>query len=291
MDFLQIDVFADGPFRGNQLAVFPEAGDQLSTAQMQAIASEMNLSETSFVTSVSDDSYEVRIFTPSEELPFAGHPTIGTCWVLRRLGKVGGDRVVQHSPAGETPVELDGDRLWFTRTGDVHADLETTDPKATDLLPEALGLEPDDIGLDARELDRPGRLRPAFANAGFDQLMVPLRNVDTLTRCRPRNDLLQEVAGSGTYCFTPAGAGQLRSRGFFPGVGVAEDPATGVAAAAMGLYLADRIGGISLEVIQGVELGRPSRIFVKSEPGTVQVGGRSHLIFEGKLQAIPEATD
>src|SRR4051812_18437050 len=103
MDFVQVDVFAEGPFKGNPLAVFPDAGE-LSVEQMQAIAREMNLSETTFVTAIARESYDVRIFTPQEELPFAGHPTIGTTWVLKDLGFVGGENVRQRSPVGETVV-------------------------------------------------------------------------------------------------------------------------------------------------------------------------------------------
>ena len=133
VDFLQVDVFADSPYSGNPLAVFPEAGD-LSAPQMQAIAREMNLSETSFVTSCGDDSYDVRIFTPEEELPFAGHPTLGTTWVLRRLGRVAGDVVDQRSPAGPTTVTIVDDILWLERGGETEADLEDLDIRAADRL-------------------------------------------------------------------------------------------------------------------------------------------------------------
>lgn len=287
MDFYQLDVFADGPYRGNPLAVFPDANG-LTREQMQSIAAEMNLSETSFVSATSSDSYTVRIFTPSEELPFAGAPTTGTAWLLRHLGRVTADRVVQHSPAGETPVEAKGDMLWFTRSGTVEPDLASTDPSSTAQVAGALGLEAAEVGLEARELGRPGRLEPAYTDIGLRQLMVPVKDLDALGRVVPRPDRLRSLDGSiGAYCFTGYKAGSLRARGFFPGVGVDEDPATGSAAAGLGIYLADRVGAIELKVLQGVEMGRPSTIGMRAAPGEVSIGGRCELIFAGRLETLP----
>ncbi|MDQ3939794.1 MAG: PhzF family phenazine biosynthesis protein [Actinomycetota bacterium] len=288
MDFYQLDVFADRRYRGNQLAVFPDAGE-FTKEQMQTVASEMNLSETAFVMAADRDSYSVRFFTPAEELPFAGHPTIGTAWLLRRLERVTADKITQRSPAGETPVEVRGELLWFTRRGGAEPDLATHDETSTRKVAEALGLAPDDIGLEARELGRPGHLLPSFSDAGFRQLMVPLASHGALVRCAPRTELLKAL-GTGTegaYCFTGERAGGLRARGFFPGVGISEDPATGSAAAALGIYLADRVGDIDLEVVQGVEIGRPSRIHMKARSGEVSIGGRCAFIFSGDLEELP----
>ncbi|HEX2051118.1 MAG TPA: PhzF family phenazine biosynthesis protein [Actinomycetota bacterium] len=286
MEFVQVDVFTDTPYAGNALAVFPDA-EALSARAMQAIAAEMNLSETSFVTRASGDSYDVRIFTPNGELPFAGHPTLGTAWALRRRGAISGDEVVQVSKAGETTVRLEGGQPWLSRAGTAHADLEDTDPGATRRIATALGLEADDVGLEARELGRPGRLRPAAADAGVHQLMVPLRDVATLGRCRPRADLLAAFEGIGVYCFTAVGAGRVRSRGFFPALGIAEDPGTGSAAAGLGLYLARRVGDIAFEIRQGVELGRPSRIDVRASGESVAIGGRVVEVLSGRLERLP----
>ena len=286
VDFLQVDVFADTPYSGNPLAVFPEAGD-LSAPQMQAIAREMNLSETSFVTSSSDDSYDVRIFTPQEELPFAGHPTIGTAWVLRRLGRVVGEIVEQRSPAGSTAVTVMHDILWLERNGGSEADLEDLDIRASDRLERALGLESGEVGLEAAELGKSGRLRAAFGDAGMRSLLIPVRTVEMLERCRPRWHLLDEISTVGGYCFTAAGTGRVRARGFFPGVGIPEDPATGAAAAALGVYLADRLGEVEIEMMQGVEMGRPSHIYLKAAEGRVQVGGRVTHILSGRLEQLP----
>lgn len=285
MEFVQVDVFADEPYGGNALAVFLDAGE-LSRAQMQAIAREMNLSESTFVIRTSGDSYDMRIFTPAEELTFAGHPTIGTAWALRHLKRIKGDELTQHTAGGLTSLRVDGDRLWFTRRGTVEADLEEREPAFPHRLARALAIEPGEAELEARELGRSGLLRPAFSDAGLRQLMVPMRDVATLSRCRVPRDL-EGLASDGVYCFTAAQAGRLRARGLFPGLGVPEDPGTGSAAAALGLYLADRIGPIGFEVIQGVEISRPSRIFVKAEKDTVEVGGKCHLVLSGRLERLP----
>jgi trans-2,3-dihydro-3-hydroxyanthranilate isomerase len=286
MEFHQVDVFAEHAYSGNALAVFPEPGD-LARSQMQVIAREMNLSETTFVTGVSHDSYSVRIFTPQEELPFAGHPTLGTAWCLFELGRLSGDEIRQRSEAGATIVRREGDQMWFERSGRAGPDIEERDPDATRAIARAVGLEMSDIGLEARELGRPGRLRPAMSDAGLEQLMVPLRNLDSLGRCRPNPELLSEVAPLGAYCFTAAQAGRVRARGFFPSVGVPEDPGTGSAAAALGLFLADRLGDVKLEVFQGIEIGRPSTINVSAVRGSVSVGGHCSLVLKGSLEDLP----
>ncbi|MGH2748072.1 MAG: PhzF family phenazine biosynthesis protein [Actinomycetota bacterium] len=285
MEFVQVDVFADEVYGGNPLAVFLDAED-LSRLQMQAIAREMNLSESAFVIRASDDSYDVRIFTPAEELAFAGHPTIGTAWVLRHLERVKGDELTQHTARGQTALRVDGDCLWFTRSGAVEPDLDERAPDVSHRIARALGIGPEEVELEARELGRSGRLRPAFSDAGLRQLMVPVRDVEVLSRCRVPGDL-EELARDGVYCFTALQAGRVRARGLFPGFGVPEDPGTGSAGAALGLYLADRIGPIGFEIVQGVEIARPSRIFVKAEKGSVEVGGKCHLVLTGRLERLP----
>ena len=286
MRFLQLDVFTDTPYLGNSLAVFPEA-DGLSTEQMQAIANEMNLSETTFVTSTDAVGYDVRIFTPSEELPFAGHPTIGTCWAMRYLGMVAGDHVIQRNSAGETPVEADGERLWFERAGTAEADLRDGDLGIGATIAATVWLPEDELMLEARELGRHGQLYPAMSSAGLDQLMMPVRNLAALGAASPNVDHMRSLPGIGAYCFTAVGAGTIRARGFFPEVNVPEDPATGSAAASLGIYLADRLGPIEFEVIQGVEMGRESHIHVVAEAGRVRVGGGCVLVFEGEISVLP----
>lgn len=287
MRFFQVDVFAEGPFRGNPLAVFPEASD-LDRAQMQTIATEMNLSETAFVTAHSNDSYSVRIFTPRTELPFAGHPTIGTAWLLTRLGLLDAADIHQQSPAGVTEVTLQDDRAWFLRTGTVSDDLLRKDRMVNEKLASALGLTTADIGLEPRELGRStDRLEAAHTDIGIQQLMVPVKDVAALGRCSPVPALLLDIDPFGVYCFTARGAGRLQARGFFPGGGIDEDPATGSAAAGLGVYLTDRLGPIEAEIAQGVEMGRPSRIYMRADTDSVRVGGRCELIFEATLATVP----
>ena len=279
MDFLQVDVFADAPFRGNPLAVFPDASE-LTPRQMQTIAAEMNLSETSFVTSCESDSYSVRIFTPREELGFAGHPTLGTAWVLRHLGRLEADRVRQASTAGDTTVTFKDDSVWFRRSGEAGADLRVTKPATDGAIAAALGLDVGDVGLEPRELGRSvNRLHPAVSDAGLKHLIVPLRDAAVLERCRPVAHLLDDLSEAhGAYCFTATGAGSLRSRGFFPSLGIDEDPATGSAAASLGLYLAARLGPIEVEIQQGVEMGRPSHMQIKAASDYVEIGGSCRLV-------------
>ncbi len=276
MEFFQLDVFAEEAYAGNPLAVCPDAAD-LSTEQMQSIAREMNLSETTFVTSYDSDSYSVRIFTPADELPFAGHPTLGTTWLLQHLDRVTGDVVTQRSAAGDTPVTRRGSELWFERGGSAQTDAADAAAIAT-----GLGLLEDDIGCTWEGAD----LAPAIADAGVEQLMVPLRDVGVLGRVNVDAAALERAGHDGAYCFTPHEGG-IRARGFWPGFGVTEDPATGSAAAALGLYLADRAGATETAIWQGVEMRRPSRIGLRCEPGRVFIGGNCRLVAQGTLAALP----
>jgi len=287
MDFVVVSVFViSDPLRtGNPLAVFTEPND-LTGSQMQAIARSLNLSETVFVVAAETERYEVRIFTPTEEMRFAGHPTVGTAWWLREKGMVGKNDLTQTSPDGRTRVWPEEDLVWFERRGNVEADLESTETGAPFAIGKALGLSEQDLGLEARELGRSGRFRPAYSNAGLRQLMVPVRDESALQRIHPRPDLLAEFGQDGVYCFTAAGAGKVKARGLFPAIGVAEDPATGSAAAALGLYLADRIGPIRFDIAQGAEIDRPSRILVDAAE-SVRVGGACGLISTGRLENLP----
>jgi trans-2,3-dihydro-3-hydroxyanthranilate isomerase len=273
--FVVVDVFAREPLAGNALAVFPDPGS-VSPERMQRVAREMNLSETTFVTAVAADSYTLRIFTPAEELPFAGHPTLGTAWVLRELGMLFGDAVTQRSEAGETAVAFAEDRVWLERGGDGgedRADVEQT--------LGAFDLDAASVGFDAAGIGGPaGPLRPAIATAGVPLLMLPLRNATTVASLRAPASL-GDV--DGVYCFAPLGPGRLKARFFAPGIGVSEDPATGAAAAALGLYLGARAGSIDVEIEQGIEIARPSFISLRAAPGTARVGGQVYQASEGTL--------
>ncbi|MDQ4024156.1 MAG: PhzF family phenazine biosynthesis protein [Actinomycetota bacterium] len=288
MEFVMVSVFAAGdPFRGgNPLAVFPDAGE-FDASQMQGIAQTLNLSESAFVTGGDGTSYDVRIFTPREELGFAGHPTIGTAWALRHLGRLDGDSFVQRSAAGDTSVTVTGDTLRFERSGSASADMESRDVRAHHKIARALRLEERDLTMEAYELGRSGVLRPALSDAGLEHFLVPLRGVDALARVQVDAAALAQLSPFGVYCFTGVAAGRVRARGLFPSIGVEEDAATGSAAASLGIYLADRLGPIELKVDQGVEMGRPSQMEVAAEEGTVRVGGRCELLLSGKLERLP----
>jgi trans-2,3-dihydro-3-hydroxyanthranilate isomerase len=276
MEFFQLDVFADEAYLGNPLAVFPDASS-LSAEQMQAIAREMNLSESVFVTGRSGSEYEARIFTPAEELPFAGHPTIGCAWLLLELGAISGDRVTQHTAAGATPLTRVAGDLWFERTGSIG------DPDEIDAerVAEALKLTAHDLSL---TWDEAG-LRPAIADAGVSQLMVPIGDLPTLRNLTSPPPFGDERF-MGCYCFTRDGS-DIRARGFFQEVGVVEDPATGSAAAGLGLYLDRFVGPVDATIIQGAEIGRRSTIRMRAANGKVSIGGAARLVLKGELQALP----
>ncbi|MCL6439527.1 MAG: PhzF family phenazine biosynthesis protein [Rubrobacteraceae bacterium] len=271
--FYIVDVFAEEKYAGNQLAVVLEAGD-LSSGEMQRVASEMNYSETSFVLSTKRDAHRVRIFTPREELPFAGHPTLGTAYVIRHEApEEPAGRLVLEVPAGRIPVDF-GEVLWMHQ------------------LPPAFGGEHDrqetarSLGLKERDLDP--ELPVETVSTGIPVVIVPLRDLDALRRCRPLG-----VREKSVYAFCPGshgdGPGDLSARMFAGGIGVTEDPATGSAAGCLASYLVEHRGGpVDLRVEQGYEIGRPSLLHLRAgrdEAGTmrVSVGGRVQLVARGEL--------
>lgn len=262
-----VDVFAREPLTGNPLAVFPEAPD-LPTDLMQRIAREMNLSETTFVTSSDRGRYASRIFTPTSELPFAGHPTLGTAWVLRDAGSLSGDLVVQETSAGETPVRFESDGVWFDRDGDGGSGAGDIGSLATQLGVEAGML---DVAWDSSAGSV--KLRPAIADCGIPQLMVPMESLKGLRNLRA-SDVREPDGSQGVYFFVRTGPEEVTARFFAGGIGVEEDAATGSAAANLGLYLGQRVGAGRIAISQGDQVGRPSTLHVRFEPGRVQVGGR-----------------
>jgi trans-2,3-dihydro-3-hydroxyanthranilate isomerase len=275
--YLIVDVFTDRPLAGNALAVFPD-GHEIPPEMMQPVAREMNLSETTFVTRCDGGSYEMRIFTPAAEMPFAGHPTLGTAWALRHLGYLDTERPVQRTAAGDTPVSIALDTVWLERTGTVGPDLEDVS-----FVAEALGVSEFDIGFSASILGLDRRtIAPAVADSGVAQLMVPICDAGRLTEMWPRPEIA-DLSGDGVYCFTAIAPTKIKARFFAPALGVVEDPATGSAAAGLGLYLGDRFGNLAFDISQGSEVGRPSKIEVDTSRGRVRVGGSVVLAGEGEL--------
>ncbi len=276
MQLTILDVFAERAYAGNQLAVVRGAAD-LSTEQMQAIALETNFSETTFVTQESDHAATVRIFTPREELPFAGHPTVGTAWLL--AGGTGAYTL--RLAAGEVPVAFVDGIGWMQPPPVALGDLFDA--------ADAAGL----IGLDVADLDEayPSRL----AEVGPRFVLIGVKSLTALRRARLDADLHRAhlEAGRGVQCvfvFTAEAYGadaDFASRMFFEAGGIREDPATGSANTAFAAYLTDLRGTAeSLVVDQGVEIGRPSRLYLRTgDP--IRVGGRVFEVLSGTLGVLP----
>jgi trans-2,3-dihydro-3-hydroxyanthranilate isomerase len=268
--YVIVDVFTTEVLSGNALAVFPDPRS-VDPSLMQKIAREMNLSETTFVTAIRDDGYDVRIFTPGNEMPFAGHPTLGTAWVVREhLGLIATDAFTQRSPAGDTPVRSTKDRMSFERSGTVSDEVDATD------IARALEIDPAAIGFDARAVGSGDAvLRPAVVDVGFPQLIVPIADPSVLAALEAPRHIPGET--DGVYCVAPLGEGRIKARFFATDLGVMEDPATGSAAASLGVFIGTRAGSCSFEITQGAEIARPSTLYVEAEPGRARVGGSVRL--------------
>ena len=288
--FYTLDVFTTTRFQGNPLAVVTD-GDGLSVDQMLAIAREMNLSETVFVQKPTDDRAlaRLRIFTTKEELKLAGHPVIGTWFLLAELGVVpaqeGGVHVLQQTGAGVLPVEIrfkDGRPQRVTMT-----QMEATF-KASGIEKKKLTAA---LGLSRKDLD--SKLSPEFVSTGIYNLMVPLRNRAALGKIQMNIAELARLFGKQAalaYCFAIGNNHSIWSRGMMPW-GLYEDAATGSAAGSLGAYLVKhgRVGaGHTLSITQGVEMGRPSQIEVEvTQSGkklTPRVSGAAVKVFEGVIR-------
>lgn len=246
-----LNVFTQGrtTLSGNPLCVF-ERAQGLDDASMQALALQFNLSETTFILPSERASACVRIYTPTFEMPFAGHPVLGTAHVCRALG-LGGDRLTLEMRAGIVPVRASADR-WTLQAGNPRW-REVVEPRLT--LAAMLGLEVQDIGE-----------RPLWVSVGHEQMIVPLRSEEAVRRVRVRGELLAQFAStegqSMAYVFAPAGSG-LIARFFFPkGSAVLEDPATGSATANLGGWCLalERTLPCEFDIVQGEYAGRPSSL-------------------------------
>jgi trans-2,3-dihydro-3-hydroxyanthranilate isomerase len=270
-DYHLLDVFTTEPFAGNPLAVLVAQGIT-DAAVMQRIAREFNLSETVFVAARdAQGKFPTRIFTPSNELPFAGHPTIGTAVLLASLGLVDGDEVVLAEGVGDVRVAVRGSTAEFVPEK-LPERVEVVD---RELAAASVGLAPADLHPD---------FEPAVWDCGIPWAMIPVKDLATLGRTRGVPGHLDSV-----YAVTPDGVGaRWRARAFATNFGIAEDPATGSAVAAMAGFLA----GVSFDdfvVMQGVEMGRPSelRLSVERDGGAVRavrVAGEAVVIGGGSLR-------
>jgi trans-2,3-dihydro-3-hydroxyanthranilate isomerase len=274
--YLLIDVFSDQPLEGNQLAVFPD-GRGLEGARMQAVARELKLSETVFVLPAEDGGdARVRIFTPSAELPFAGHPVLGTAVALGSA--LGRESVRLETGAGPVTVEL-APGAGRTRSGEMSQPLPSWAPfeGAAELL-AALGVERAELPVEE------------YRN-GPRHIMVCIASEAAVAALDPDLRALQRVAGeAGVSCFAGRD-GRFKSRMFAPGLGVPEDPATGSAAGPLAVHCARHRRsefGRQIEIRQGAELARPSLLRARAEGSaealeSVYVGGSVVILARGEM--------
>jgi len=288
--FYIVDVFAEEKFAGNQLAVFPDA-KSIPSEMMQKIAREMNFSETTFILSEGvSDTYNVRIFTPNEEIPFAGHPVLGTAYVLQKtLISEEIRRLTLNLKAGPVTVlfkhiEDEPDIIWMRQR---EADFGKTFKGE-----ELAGL----LGLDLSDLDT--RFPIEEVSTGLPMILVPLKGLDPLKKAKIDADkyfsLIRESRAKAVYIFSPqayTGSGDLSARMFAPYYGIEEDPATGSAAGCLaGYLLKHRYFGtdkICLSIEQGYEVSRPSKLYIKGEyergKMIIYVGGKVQMVGKGEL--------
>ena len=294
--FVLVDVFTSRPFGGNQLAVFTD-GAAVSTAEMLELAHEMNFSESTFVMPPeSSGARRVRIFTPKREIPMAGHPTVGTTWVLATRGDIALD-----SPTVDATLQLGigpvtvtvesiGGKTQFVWMAHREAQFGATRSDRNEIA-TSLGIAAADIRDD---------LPIQIVSTGFPFIFVPVATLDALARCAPNAPALASLFKPGEpilpiYMFVANESGEFapRSRMFAPHDGVAEDPATGSAAAPFGAYAAtygliNPAPTSTFLIQQGVEMGRPSEIHVEvtrkdSGAFAIRIGGRCTIVGEGSI--------
>ncbi len=293
--YVQTSVFVDSryPFGGNQLATFwhTDANDAITTEEMQSIALEMNFSETTFIekTEMNDCSFKVRIFTPASEIPFAGHPTLGSSFVLKHKKLI-------NSSLKDTTIELGVGPIPVKYLDTNFIQMKQPSPKFGDtidnlsLITNTIGLTPEDVVQDY----------PIQAvSTGFPFLVVPLRNLATVKRAVPNsqkiiNDL-KDFASQEIIIFSTESVHEdshIHARMFAPGAGVLEDPATGSAIGPLGAYLEkynvleNHSLGEEIKIEQGYEIQRPSQLIVRvptEEMNQVLVSGIVRLTAEGNF--------
>ena len=285
--FYQVDVFSNKLFGGNPLAVFLN-GEVFAEHQLQQVAKEMNLSETTFISPPShpDADFDVRIFTPGKEIPFAGHPTLGTAFVLKHAGLISSTKnhLLLNFKSGLVSVYLQDDGIILMKTpkGKILKTFSNNKEVA-----ESLGLKVNNIDPD---------LPIQTVTTGFPALLVPITTLESikemvvdLVLLKP---LLEQEKVDMVYPFTRQTFDQknsIHARGFAPFIGIPEDPGTGSVASALGFYLHEKNPKEKDFIIeQGYEIKRPSNIFVKivvaeGRTNEIRVGGRVRLVLKGTL--------
>lgn len=300
--FHTLDVFTDRIFGGNPLAVLPDAGG-LDTAQMERITREFNLSETVFVLPPDDPAHaaRLRIFTPGRELPFAGHPTVGTAFLLGALGRIaltGNDtRIVLEEGVGPVPVTIrarDGVPVSAELTAAQQPEFRDDVPSPRDIARMLSLAEEELLG---------AAMPPRAVSCGMPFLLVPLRDQECVSRARVERGAwdaaLEGAWAREVYLFDGGAASRdatIRARMFAPSLGIGEDPATGSAAACLAAYLAasapTRDGELRWTIEQGVEMGRTSTLHITAELrageiAAIRVAGESVVVSHGTLH-VPE---
>jgi PhzF family phenazine biosynthesis protein len=275
--FRIVNVFTHttGALTGNPLCVFEDASS-FDSDLMQSLARQFNLSETTFILPSSRAEARVRIFTPSYELPFAGHPTLGSAHVCRALG-LGGPTLNLELQAGIIGVRAAGNRWTLTAPTPTWRELQ--EPRA--MLAEALALHESDIGE-----------RPLWIKAGKEQLVVPLNSADAVRRCAPHSQALGKIRSEDgiamAYVFAIEGADTALARFFFPqGAALLEDPATGSATANFGGWCLalQRALPLRFKISQGESVGRPSLLYLEvSAAREIFVGGDVMEIARGRIE-------
>ena len=274
--YVVVDVFTDRPLAGNQLAVFTDARG-LDDGTMQALAKEMNYSESTFVLPAEQGGdAKIRIFTPLAELPFAGHPTLGTAFVLGTPLQAPELRLETGSGTVVVRLEREENRLAFGR-------MEQP-------LPSIAPYEDEWTLLEALRVER-SELPVELYDNGMRHIYVALRSAEEVARLRPELGPLELPPDLGVNCFAGSGK-RWKTRMFAPGGGIAEDPATGSAAGPLAVHLArhGRIAfGEEIEISQGAEVGRPSTLYARAD-GTasqverVEVGGSAVVVARGEFR-------
>jgi len=300
IDYVTLDVFTDQPFGGNPLAVVPDARG-LDAAQMQSIATEFNYSETTFVLPPEDPAHaaKVRIFTPTDEIPFAGHPNVGTAFVLGRqpalFGKPVSDRMIFEEKAGLVHIDLLRENGEVVGAGFVAPKpLEIGGEVDAATMAACVSLPSEAIVAQAHA--------PRIVSVGLPFAVAELKDLATLAAARPDGSAFAQAGTKHwhrddrfsvfVYVRTGDGIAQLRARMFAPLSNIPEDPATGSAAAALSAYLASldprHDAVIDIAIAQGVEMGRPSAIGVQvgkrgGQVVSVRISGRCVPMMQGTI--------
>jgi trans-2,3-dihydro-3-hydroxyanthranilate isomerase len=296
--FYTLDVFTNQPFSGNQLAVFPHA-EGLTTENMMKIAIEFNFSETVFVfPSVTLNAHrKLRIFTPSAEIPFAGHPTIGTAFLLTKIGSIPLEKtemeIIFEEGIGKVPVKVKS-----VNNQPLYAELKVLSlpefkqniPSTSDLA-KILSLSEEDLIVKDYQAQA--------VSCGLPFLFIPLLHLPALQKAKINLPLWENFLSNSwsphIYIFCSTKTNHWRARMFAPALGIKEDPATGSAAAAFAAYLANREtklnGNWQWTIEQGIEMGRPSLLqaYADREDGIIKeirVGGASVLVSQGFLASL-----